>query len=318
MSSGPTAPAPSGPVSPILGRPSGASSQQSRLRSSGDARSAAYRADGGDGAGWSVRAASVAGVRHRLAGLGPEDSYAWRVVAADPDPQGDPGADAGRPRATMILAVADGVGSVAGSAVASAAAVDAVCTALVRGEAKGNSEVEVDGDGGARVRSVPDGVGWRQAFAAADAAVAAVGGATTLVVAVIGPDGDGAVARLGDSTAMVLSGCGWSELWPADGPEADSVPVATAALPVAVATVPAIEVTPVLLGSDEVLVLMTDGIANPLRDGPTTVAPALAEALRGLPSPLGLAVVADFSRQGCFDDRTIVGLWPGPDDPGGR
>jgi hypothetical protein len=72
---------PPGPVPPVFGRPSGASSQPARLRPSAEAHSAAYRADGGDGGGWSVRAASVAGVRHRLVGLAPEDSYAWRIVA---------------------------------------------------------------------------------------------------------------------------------------------------------------------------------------------------------------------------------------------
>jgi hypothetical protein len=63
------------------------------------------------------------------------------------------------------------------------------------------------------------------------------------------------------------------------------------------------------------IVLVTDGMANPLRDGPTTVAPELAEVLRagaaGQLSPLALAAAADFSRRGCQDDRTIVVAWPG-------
>jgi serine/threonine protein phosphatase PrpC len=310
---------PPGPVPPVFGRPSGASSQPARLRPSAEAHSAAYRADGGDGGGWSVRAASVAGVRHRLVGLAPEDSYAWRIVA--PVLLEAPGDGPGAPRATMILAVADGVGSVEGSAAASAAAVDAACRALAGPEdTVSKREVQIDGESSSRAGMRPGrhDDDWRDAFAAADAAVGAVGGATTLVLAVIGPDGEGAVARLGDSTAMVLSDCGWRELWPVDGPDDGSVPVATAALPVAAGTVPAIEVAPVILVAGEVLVLLTDGIANPLRDGPTTVAPALAEALQAPPTPLGLAVMADFSRQGCFDDRTIVGLWAGPDDPGGR
>ncbi len=62
--------------------------------------------------------------------------------------------------------------------------------------------------------------------------------------------------------------------------------------------------------------LVTDGTANPLRDGPTTVAPALAAVLRGGPagelSPLALAAAADFSRRGCQDDRTILVAWPRP------
>jgi serine/threonine protein phosphatase PrpC len=296
----------SGPVPPVLGRPSVASVQPARLRSSAEAGSAAYRADGGDGAGWSVRAASIAGVRHRLTGVGPEDAYAWRVVG--PALRANPGEGRGAPRGTIIVAVADGVGSVEGSAAASAAAVDVVCAALA-GDAPAEGEREDNSESLRR---------WHRTFAAADAAVAIVGGATTLVVALIGPDGEGAVARLGDSTAMVLSDCGWRELWPPDGPDDAPVPVATAALPGVEAAPLVIEVAPVALGAGEVLILMTDGIANPLRDGPTTVAPALAEALRLPPSPLGLAVVADFSRQGCFDDRTIVGLWAEPGDLSGR
>jgi serine/threonine protein phosphatase PrpC len=223
----------------------------------------------------------------------------------------------------MILAVADGVGTVEGSAAAAAAAVEAACDALTGAGRHGllHAKAEADGEswgrGGDAMRPGSRDP-WRNAFATADAAVAAVGGATTLVVAIVGPDGAGAVARLGDSTAVVLSGREWRELWPVDGPDDGVVPVATAALPVPAGTEAAIEVVPIHLGRAEVLVLMTDGIANPLRDGPTTVAPALAEALGLPPSPLGLAVVADFSRQGCFDDRTIVGLWSVPDEVGGR
>jgi hypothetical protein len=58
-----------------------------------------------------------------------------------------------------------------------------------------------------------------------------------------------------------------------------------------------------------VLVLVTDGVANPLRDGPSTVAPGLAEVLRTTPSPLSLAGAADFSRRGAHDDRTILAAW---------
>ena len=84
----------------------------------------------------------------------------------------------------------------------------------------------------------------------------------------------------------------------ADGP----VPVATDALP-AWRTPDVVDVT---LGVGETLVLVTDGVAGPLADGPTTVAPA-ADWTRP-PSPLALAGLVDFSRQGCFDHRTLVAL----------
>ena len=198
----------------------------------------------------------------------------------------------------MILAVADGVGSVEGSAAASAAAVDAVCAAL----ADALRDAALAG-------AAPEDDLWPRAFAAADAAAAAAGGATTLVVAVVGGDGRGAVARVGDSTACSSSGAAWSELWPAGAPDDGSLSTATAALPARHGPTPEIDVVAVTLDAGDALILVTDGIADPLRDGPTTVAPALAEALAGVPSPLALALVADFSRQGCFDDRTVVGLW---------
>jgi hypothetical protein len=39
------------------------------------------------------------------------------------------------------------------------------------------------------------------------------------------------------------------------------------------------------------------------------VAPALAAALTEPPTPLELVRLADFSRQGCHDDRTLLALW---------
>jgi serine/threonine protein phosphatase PrpC len=65
----------------------------------------------------------------------------------------------------------------------------------------------------------------------------------------------------------------------------------------------------VQLEPDDVLVLASDGIADPWRDGPATVAPAFTELVASRPSPLALARLADFSRHGCHDDRTIVLLW---------
>ena len=59
-----------------------------------------------------------------------------------------------------------------------------------------------------------------------------------------------------------------------------------------------------------VLVLLSDGVGGPLRDGPSTVAVGLAQALVVPPSPLDLARLVDFARQGCHDDRTLLAVWP--------
>lgn len=222
------------------------------------------RADGGDDGPWSLRVASVCGVRHRLAGAGSDDAYGWRRV-------GD----------TMAVAVADGVGSVPGSAAAAGAAVDAALNAVAAG---------------------CDPVA---ALRAADGATRTTGGATTLVVATVDADGVVTAARVGDSTAFTLADGGWRELW---SPEADpgTVGTATAALP---ATDARPEPAAAVMAPGWALVLVTDGVADPLRDGPTTVAPGLAARLADPPDPLALVAAVDFSRQGCHDDRTVLAVW---------
>jgi hypothetical protein len=89
-------------------------------------------------------------------------------------------------------------------------------------------------------------------------------------------------------------------------PAGDGLNSATAALPMDGVTPESAAIT---LDNDHVLVLATDGIADPWRDGPTTVAPTLAGALAQPPTPLELAYLGDFSRHGCHDDRTLLAVW---------
>jgi serine/threonine protein phosphatase PrpC len=208
-----------------------------------------------------VRAASLAGVRHRLAAEAGDDSYAW---CHDGD--------------KIALGVADGLGSVPGSAGAAETSVRIAVEIALR-------------------ENLP------AAFAAANQAIGTEG-LTTLLVAVV--QGTGVeLARVGDSSAFVVAGGGtWRELFLRR--DDDSVGTDTDALP---SEELAVESAETGLGVDEVLVLATDGLANPWRDGPTTVGPALVEVLARPPSPLELMRVADFSRQGCHDDRTLVCLW---------
>ena len=218
----------------------------------------------------------MTGVRHQLAGEPSQDSFAWAV--------GD-----GR----IALAVTDGLGGVEGSEraaeAAAAAAVDAAVAHLGdRPELGAASAV------GAAVQ-------------AANSACAGEG-ATTLVVAVVERDGEVVLGRVGDSTAFIVAMDGfiWSELFEGAAGDAEAVGVETEALP---ADEPEVEVSTARLAEGDVLVLVSDGIADPWRDGPTTVAPAFVDLVLQRPVPLALAAVADFSRQGCHDDRTIVLLW---------
>jgi len=263
--------------SPVLGRPSPAAAATAALRQAGVAADSAFRADGGDSEYWGLRAASVAGIRHRLAGQPGQDSFAWARA-------GD----------RLAVAAADGLGGVPGSDGAAWRAAAAAATGTVAST----------GEAGARVAA-----GLRCANEAAGG-----GGATTLVVALLDPAGNVQLARVGDSTAFVVGAAGatWQELFAP--PDEDAVATVTAALP---ADDPAPETATASLESGEVLVLVTDGLADPWRDGPTTVAPAFAAALAGRPSPLELVQLADFSRQGCHDDRTVVAVWLSPADVSG-
>ncbi|HLI02579.1 MAG TPA: protein phosphatase 2C domain-containing protein [Acidimicrobiales bacterium] len=263
---------------PVFGRPSPAAEQPARLRERSGGLG--FLADGGDDGPWALRAASVAGVRHRLAGEAGQDAFAWRLV------------DAGG-RSWLVLAVADGLGSVPGSAAAATAATRAVADALAARLGAGD-EPRVD-------RSW-----WAPLYAEAAGAVTEAGGATTLVAVAIDADGAGVAARVGDSTALLLAGGSWAPVWPLPTIDPDApVEPKTPALPSTVEP----EVGAVNLDEGAALVLVTDGVADPLADGPTTVAPALAAGLAEPVTPLQLAVLADFSRRGCFDDRTILAVW---------
>jgi serine/threonine protein phosphatase PrpC len=212
-----------------------------------------------------------------------QDSYAWAA-------EGD----------RLVVAVGDGLGGVPGSDTTATRATLAAVQAALSAAGRGN--------------------GWIPAAIAAANQAAGGGGATTLVVAVLERSGEISLARVGDSSAFLVdpdNGAGAShELFAS--PEVDTIGASTAALP---ADEVQPEATTARLDARHVLVLVTDGIADPWRDGPTTVAPVLARALAEPPTPLELAQLADFSRQGCHDDRTLLAVWtrPGPDplQPGG-
>jgi len=273
---------------PIWGEPSTASGTAVPLRAIAHADDAGYRADGGSSAQFVVLAASVAGVAHRLAGRRGEDAYAWAQPAED----------------RLALLVADGVSTAGRGGEGADTAVRAARDFLAR---RG-------GDWGE--------MACVAAMGAADEELERLGGpakaelSTTLVVALVEAGGPGgaraSLARVGDSTAFTFSsGEGWREVF-AGWPEGE-VLTATDVLPVDGVGGGRLETASVGLAEGTALVLVTDGIADPLRDGPTTVAPALAAVLaggvEGELSPLALARAADFSRRGALDDRTLLVAW---------
>ena len=274
-------------VGPAWGEPSKASQSAVPLRARAGSLDACYRADGGESADFAVMAASVAGVGHRLAGRRCEDAYGWAFPA--------PG--------RLALVIADGVSTAGRGGEGAELAVSAACNLLVSSDNWGQMDCEA-------------------ALRAASAEVVRVGGAsaielsTTLVVALLSSTEEGAevaLARVGDSTAFVLQDGKWSELFPDPDEEAMRGTVVEV-LPLGSRPgAGSMETSSVTLLADSALVLLTDGVADPLRDGPGTVAPALAEVLQGGfsgdLSPLDLVAAADFSRRGCQDDRTVLVAW---------
>jgi serine/threonine protein phosphatase PrpC len=232
----------------------------------------------------------VAGVSHRLAGRRCEDAYGW----ARPRP--------GR----LALVIADGVSTAGRGGEGADKAIGAACQFL-----NGNDAVEWGKQTcEAAVRTASQDL-WRAGGPEAAEL------STTLVVALLQRDGEeveAVVARVGDSTAFVLEGALWRELFRyPDDEELRGLPVEVLPLREAAGT-GAIETASATLRSASALVLLTDGVADPLREGPSTVAPALAAVLNGGHTgelaPLDLAHAADFSRRGCQDDRTILAAWP--------
>lgn len=308
---------------PVWGEPSSATRAPVPLRTAATAADAGYRADGGFAGHFAVFGACVVGVGHRLAGRRCDDAFGWALVTPD----------------LVVLTVADGVSGAVHGGDGADVAVSAVTHYVL-----GQPAPAATGDGGqtgGQTAWSPGGSQWGLvlslgAVLAANEALFETAEemgcerpdlATTLVVAAMTRRQDQChvdIARIGDSAAFVLAGGQWEEI-SAAGAEGDEDalinPSVDAVLPgPAVAEVGDIRVSSLDMSTQEALVLVTDGLAGPLRDGPTTVAPALAEVLARAPagqlSPLELATATDFSRRGCQDDRTILLGWPlGPLPP---
>ncbi len=272
---------------PVWGEPSAATEAPVPLRRRAVANEACYRGDGGGSAEFVVLAASVAGVAHRLSGRRCEDAYAWALP---------------RPGRLAVI-VADGVSTAGRGGEGADIAVSAACEHLLAAEGWGEMECL------AALRVASDAVSAAGGASAAELS-------TTFVVALVSASEAGAevrLARVGDSSAFILVKDRWDELFPG-GAEDELRGSVVGVLPLGSRGGDAVETASVLLPAGAALVLLSDGVADPLRDGPGTVAPALAEVLSGGPSgaltPLALADAADFSRRGCQDDRTILAVWP--------
>jgi serine/threonine protein phosphatase PrpC len=143
--------------------------------------------------------------------------------------------------------------------------------------------------------------------------------ATTLMCAVIEPVGPGALrAHLvgaGDSAAWLLSAGRFTQiLGGKTEPESGITSSAVVGLPRVAAEVTAVEVD---VKGDEVLLIATDGIGDPLGTGQGGVGNLFRDVLTRPcpPSLIEFAHAVDFSRETFDDDRTLVAVWPRKQDP---
>jgi Protein phosphatase 2C len=138
--------------------------------------------------------------------------------------------------------------------------------------------------------------------------------ATTLVCAVIEPNGAGAlrahVVGAGDSVAWLLSAGHFVEVLA--GKTVGPSGIASSAV-VGLPRVPT-EVTPAVvdIAGTDVLLVATDGIGDPLGSGEGGVGNLFRAVLTQGPVPtlIEFAHAVDFSREAFDDDRTLVAVWP--------
>ncbi|UVS76927.1 protein phosphatase 2C domain-containing protein [Actinokineospora sp. UTMC 2448] len=238
-----------------------------------------------------VRAASVRGLSHRHYGKVRQDEYLVRTT------------DDGR---YVIAAVADGVSAGPLSHRAACWAVrqggDHLCDILSTMDAPSipweklfeviaadiaDFGADLLGDRGLTAREVAERMATTASFAVLDLATGGLYGAS-----------------VGDTSIWLLRG-GWFPLQPVKNDGADIHTSAVRALP--------LPATPVLARADvqpgDVLVVLSDGVGDPLGDGAGEVGAALAELWRTPPPELEFAAQVGFARKTYDDDRTAVAVW---------
>lgn len=138
--------------------------------------------------------------------------------------------------------------------------------------------------------------------------------ATTLVCAVIEPTGPRTLrahlVSAGDSAAWLLSAGEFVEI--VTGKTVSATGIASSAV-IGLPRVPT-EVTPKIvdIANNDVLLIATDGIGDPLGSGQGGVGDLFRDVLTkpSPPSLIEFAHAVDFSRETFDDDRTLVAVWP--------
>ncbi|WFE93198.1 protein phosphatase 2C domain-containing protein [Micromonospora sp. WMMD987] len=247
--------------------------------------------DGWAADGFAVRAASVRGPGHRASGVPRQDDFAVATVAG-----------------SVIAVVADGVSNAPLSHLGATMVCRTVVDYLLRADAPVDWHDLLRCAGWALVEYA--GRQWGET----DPQRAETLLASTVVVALVRPDGPGrAVAqlvRVGDSAAWRLRDGGWEPLFTTlSDPRDELLPDGVAALPRVPTDVDPVEV---VIAAGDVLVLATDGFAEPLGHGTGDLGRLFGDGLATPPTMTRLAWMLDFTGGSWDDDRTVLAVWPEP------
>lgn len=228
--------------------------------------------------GMVVRAASCRGLAHRARDKPRQDAFA---LAATEDPPG-----------RLVAVVCDGVGEFDRSGEAA--------RLVSRGLAS----------------MAAGGAAWPEAFGQVNQELLKQADrmATTAIAVVVRRESAewvGEAAWVGDSVLWHLAADRWQLVTGTEGPDEDGYhSTGVRPLPSADGAFGWIE----FRLSGGMLAVMTDGVSNPLRWS-DQVKESLAAWWRQPPDPFTFAAQVGFARRSHMDDRTVVGVWPGP---GGR
>ncbi|MFI9639026.1 protein phosphatase 2C domain-containing protein [Micromonospora sp. NPDC051925] len=250
--------------------------------------------DGWAAVGFEVRAASVRGPGHRASGVPRQDDFALATAGG-----------------SVIAVVADGVSNAPLSHLGATMVCRTVVDYLLRADAPIDWHDLLRCAGWALVEYAGRQLGETDPQRAETLL------ASTVVIAHVRPDGPGrAVAqlvRVGDSAAWRLRDGRWEPLFAAlSDPQDELLPDGVAALPRVPAEVDPVEVA---IAEGDVLVLATDGFAEPLGDGTGDLGRLFRDGLTTPPAMTRLAWMLDFTGGSWDDDRTVLAVWPVSSDP---
>lgn len=253
--------------------------------------------------GWStpeltLRFASVRGAKHRYYRQPRQDAARAAVHTAS---------------GSIVFAVADGVSSASSSEQGAVAACRAAVERMLHLLDLGGGPVDLRDVACHAADRLRELACWR--LGGREPGFSEVAGlyATTLVAGVVRPRPEGPVVelcRIGDSGAWTLDRAGgrYRHLFPTKT-GTDDLLVSSTVTPLPHVPDP-LEQTGRRLAPGEVLLVGTDGFADPLGDGDGQVGALFARHLAHPAPPVWLAHLLDFSRETFDDDRTLLAVWP--------